>query len=367
MGQRCRCGGRMVTEDRQHASIVDVAARAGVSPATVSRALRGLPHVSSGTRRRVEAAARELSYVASPAGVGLASGRTLTVGVVVPLVARWFFAQAVAGAAEVLRQGGYDLVLYNLADAEGRTRFFERMPLRRRVDAVLVVCLPLGPDEVALLQALGVPVVTIGSREAAFPSVRIDDLEAAAHAVRHLVNLGHESIAMISALEDDDLGFSSAPERRLGFRRTLERRSRAESVIAGTWGFEGGERAMEVLLSGEELPSAVFAEYDEMAFGALRTLRRAGLEVPRDISVVGFDDHEMAQVVDLTTVAQPVLDQGRVAAQLLLEATHHPAAQPADVVLPTRLVVRGSTAPARSDGEQLRTSRRRSSSGRRDR
>jgi LacI family repressor for deo operon, udp, cdd, tsx, nupC, and nupG len=120
---------------------------------------------------------------------------------------------------------------------------------------------------------------------------------------------------------------------------------RPQHVVAGNWGLEGGARAMESVLASDHLPTAIFAEYDEMAFGAMLTLRRAGLSVPDDISVVGFDDHEMASVVDLTTVSQPVQEQGELAARMLVDGLAERALEPVDVVLPTRLVIRGSTAP----------------------
>ena len=335
-------------DQHEHASIIDVARRAGVSAATVSRALRGLPHVSPETRRRVQHAAEELSYVASPAGTGLASGRTRTIGVVVPLATRWFFSEVVAAAEGVLSARDYDVLLYNLGDDAGRARFFERMPLRRRVDAVLVIALPLTAEEAAKLQALRVPVVVVGAHPSVFPTVRIDDEAGARQAVQHLLNLGHDSITMISSLEDNDPGFASAPQRRAGYRDAVAHVGHVHHVVAGSWGLEGGARAMESVLAGERLPTAVFAEYDEMAFGALLTLRRAGLSVPRDLSIVGFDDQAMAAVVELTTVSQPVQEQGALAADLLMRGLEDglgDPVDPVDIVLPTRLVIRGSTAP----------------------
>src|SRR5919112_5133303 len=218
----------ITVEEREHASIIDVAEAAGVSPATVSRALRGLPHVSAATRHRVQQAAADLNYVASPAGIGLASGRTRTVGVVVPLATRWFFAQVVAAAEGVLRSWNYDVLLYILGDEAGRSRFFERMPLRRRVDAVLAVALPMSAEETARLKSLRVPVVVVGTHQPEFPTVRIDDEAGARQAVQHLLNLGHEAITMISALEDDDPGFASAPARRAGFRQARAEADRSD-------------------------------------------------------------------------------------------------------------------------------------------
>lgn len=334
-----------------HAGILDVARRAGVSPSTVSRSLRGASGVAEGTRERVMRAATDLAYVASPAASRLASGHSQAVGVVVPFLTRWYFAQVMSGVEAVLGAAGYDLLLYSLGDVTGRNSFFERLPVRRRVDAVLVLCLALDDGERSALRRLGLPVVTVGGgnaeRDAGFRSVRIDDVRGTAQAVHHLLNLGHERIGMLSGDEDDPLGFTTSLQRRAGFEATMAEAGLEPSpdhVVVAPWGFEGGARAMEQLLTATRLPSAVFAESDEMAFGALRTLRRAGLRVPEDISLVGFDDHEFASVVELTTVGQPVRREGELAATLLLEALSGDAVTgAADLVLPTRLVVRGST------------------------
>ncbi|MGZ5416278.1 MAG: LacI family DNA-binding transcriptional regulator [Nocardioides sp.] len=330
---------------REHASIIDVAHAAGVSPATVSRALRGLPHVSEETRLRVRRAAAELDYVASPAGTGLASGRTKTVGIVVPLASRWFFSQVLASAEAVLRRGGYDVLLYSLLDTDSKNRFFTRLPVRRKVDALLLVSFVLTPKEVEALLGLRVPVVMVGSGRGPFSRVRIDEAVATRRAADHLVGLGHDSVAMVSALEDDDLSFSTAHERRAGFRTALPRGVTFDHVVAGDWGVAGGMRAAESMLEDARLPTAVFAEYDEMAIGFICAFRRAGLQVPGDLSVVGFDDHEMSDAMRLTTVAQPVREQGDLAARLVLDHLSGGLDEPVDVVLETRLVERTTTGP----------------------
>ncbi len=328
----------------RRSGILDVALRAGVSAATVSRSLRGLPNVADATRSKVLQAATDLSYVASPAASRLASGRTGAIGVVVPHVARWFFSQAVAGAERVLREAGYDVLLYNLGGREGRERFLEQLPLRRRVDAVLVLTLPLDDRDADRLQELGVPVVAVGTRSSRFPAVRIDDTEAVRTAVRHLRGLGHEAITMMVG-PDEDLDFVALLERRRGFLlEPTGTSSQLDVVVAPSPGLEGGAQAAHTILAGARWPTAVVAEYDEMAFGALRTFRRAGVDVPGRFSVIGVDDHEMASVVDLTTVSQPVREQGEAAAVLLLEALSQGRQEPTDLVLPTRLVVRGTTA-----------------------
>jgi DNA-binding LacI/PurR family transcriptional regulator len=333
-------------------SIVDVAREAGVSTATVSRALRGLPRVSPSTRRRVLRTAEELAYVISPSASTLVTGRTRTVGVVVPAIQRWFYGQVVAGIDSVLRENDHDLLLYNLADGGGRARFFERMPPRRRVDGVVVVTLPLAEAELDALRDLHVPLALVGvgpSSASDASLVRVDEEEAAAGAVQHLLNLGHRRIGLIAGLAAEPLPFVAAEQRRRGYLRALRRAGVPIDPaldIPGNFEFEGGAQAMAQLLTLADAPTAVFAASDEMALGALRTLQRMGLRVPQDMSVVGFDDHELAALVDLTTVSQGVHAQGATAARHVLAALAGDEAPRASIV-PTQLVVRGSTAALR--------------------
>jgi LacI family transcriptional regulator, repressor for deo operon, udp, cdd, tsx, nupC, and nupG len=331
-------------------SIKDVAREVGMSTATVSRALRGLPRVSEETRGKVLAAASRLDYVASPHAASLASGQTYAVGVVVPFVTRWFYASVVHGAEGLLREAGYDLLLYNLAgDSETRHRVFGTHLLRKRVDAILLLSLTPTEREIAALTKLDRPVAIVGARVAGWASVCIDDVETARTAVQHLLDLGHRRIAYVGGSLKDQLDFAAPLHRRTGYRSAM---SAAGLTIRPTWEVEsdftvrGGLAATRLLLAGDPRPTAVFAASDEMAIGAVHAVREAGLRVPEDVSVVGVDDHEMAEFFDLTTVAQPVHEQGRVAARLLLEsvAGEHDGAPP-ELTVQTRLVVRGTTAP----------------------
>ncbi|WP_395659544.1 LacI family DNA-binding transcriptional regulator [Nocardioides sp.] len=329
--------------------IKDVAREVETSTATVSRALRGLPGVSDDTRAKVMETARRLGYVPSPGAAALASGKTRTVAVVVPWVTRWFFAAVVEGAEEVLRQRGYDLLLYNLAgDEAARHRVFETSLLTKRVDAVLVLSLKPSSDELARLEKLGRPVTVVGADVPGWATVRIDDEAAARCATQHLLDLGHRRIGYVGGAIDGVLDFTAPAARVAGFRDTL-----AEAGIEPDVGLEtegeftvaGGMRAGVELLARPDRPTAIFAASDEMAFGVLRAARERGLRVPEDVSVIGIDDHEMSEIFELTTVAQPVREQGRVAAQQVLAALTAQHWLPEQVVLPTRLVVRHTTAP----------------------
>lgn len=330
----------------------DVARLAGVSAATVSRALRGVPGVADRTRTRVLAAAAQLGYAVSPAASSLATGRTGTVGVIVPYVDRWYFARLISGVERVLRDAGISLLLYNLGDDPGRTRFFAGLPLRGRVDAVLVLSLPLTETERAQLRGLGVPLVTIGTEEPGGDFVGIDDHGAAVTAMRHLVQLGHREIAFIGESAPIPLGFTTPLRRLAAYREVYHAVCRADGrepeaafETGGGFTVAGGERAMGALLGLPRRPTAVFAASDEMAFGALRTLRRAGLRVPEDVSVLGFDNHDLSDLLELSTVAQPVAELGERAGRLLLARLSGGKIATIPSILGTQLVLRGSTAP----------------------
>lgn len=327
--------------------IRDVARDVEMSTATVSRALRGLRGVSETTRGRVLESAQRLGYVPSPSAAGLASGQTRTVAVIVPRVTQWFFAAVVQGAEEVLRERGYDLLLYNLAgDPSARHRVFETSLLMKRVDAVLVLSLKPSPGERDRLSRLGRPVTIVGADLPGWATVRIDDEEAATTATRHLVDLGHERIAYIGGATSGVLDFTAPSARLAGYRRTLERAGLEQPPGLeedGEFTAAGGQVAALRLLARPDRPTAIFAASDEMAIGALRAARELGLRVPEDVSVVGVDDHEMARYFDLTTVAQPVHEQGRVAATQVLAALTDDDWMPEQVILPTELVVRRTT------------------------
>ena len=335
--------------------IQDVALAAGVSTATVSRALRGLPRVSEPTRKRVLDAAARLEYVASPHAAVLAGGQTRTIAVVVPNVTRWFFGSVIHGAEELLREEGYDVLLYDVTgDPAARRRLFSGQLLSKRVDAVMVLALRPSPAEIALLAEGGLPTVAVAGRVPGWAGVRIDDVQAASLAVQHLIDLGHQRIAHLRGTPDPEhrgLRFSASRDRLRGYRSTMARAGLEVDPhweVAGDFTARGGMSACQALLELPDRPSAIFAASDEMAFGAIHALHRAGLRVPEDLSVIGIDDHELAEHLELSTVAQPARELGRAGARIVIDAlAGRPSWRTVEVVLPTHLVPRRSTAPVR--------------------
>ncbi|MGI5215048.1 LacI family DNA-binding transcriptional regulator [Plantactinospora sp. CA-290183] len=338
--------------------IDDVARLAGVSTATVSRALRGLPTVSEATRTRVLRAAEQLRYTASPSASQLAGGKTATVGVIVPRLTPWFVGAVLEAAEEVLHQAGYDLLLYNIGGREqARQRLLHQANLPKRVDAVMLVATPMRAADLAAIASLALPGVTVssGTLVPGWPSVRIDDVAAGRRAVEHLLGLGHRRIACLWGDPTDEYAHPAHPQRRHGYQEAMARAGLGADPrldVAARADADGGRLAAEELLRRGEVPSAVFATCDEMAMGAMDGLRRAGLRMPADVSVIGVDDHDLAHAVGLSTVAQPAAEQGHLAAGTLLgPLAGRPLAEHElePVILPTWLVPRESTGPPRAD------------------
>jgi LacI family repressor for deo operon, udp, cdd, tsx, nupC, and nupG len=331
--------------DQGAATIRDVARRAGVSATTVSRSLRGISYVAPATRERIARAAAELDY-AIP---GHRPGPQL-IGVVARYPSQWFFAESIATIERTLHGSGHDMVLFGVGDDEGRRNFVERIAALGCLDGIIVVATSFNDTERAALGRLGVPVGVVGGYAPGFPRVGIDDENAMRMATQHLLALGHREIGLISFSPGDTVGFDTTAARRRGFTAAMHDASAPVSpqwIITRESTVRGGVLAAEELLTLSRLPTALVAMSDEMALGALWTLRRAGIVVPDAMSIVGFDDHEMAVGSDLTTIYQPVREQAERTTLGLLARLRGDSGEDEDINLPTRLVVRGSTGPTR--------------------
>nr|WP_093780746.1 LacI family DNA-binding transcriptional regulator [Streptomyces sp. yr375] len=337
--------------------MADVAERAGVSPSTVSRTMRGLTSVSPEVRARVERAARELNFAISRQASSLVTGRTGVMAVLVPTLDSWFMGAALSSLGPLLRRAGMELTVYVVPDLDERAAFFERLPARRNADALLVFCFDLTSEETTRLDDLGMPVIYISQHVEGRPSVYVDDVAGACKATRHLINLGHRRIAFAHTTNARGFSFSSR-ERLLGYQQALTEAGIPldDDLIVTTPPRDkrGTTQAVGNLLSLREPPTAIFAEQDELAASLILSLRTVQIEVPERISVLGFDDQLMAEWLDLSTVAQSPADMGRAAAELALELINDPGAdREQHIVLPTHLILRGTAAPPQSpQGEQ---------------
>lgn len=332
-------------------TIADVAARAGVSKATASRALSGGGYVAEDTRKRVRAAATELSYVAHSSAMSLATGRSLSVGVIMPSLHRWYFAELLSGIQEGLLASGHDLVLYGAQEESAeRARLFEEVLPGRRLDGIIGVGIQPLAAELERLVHVGSPLVCVGAYSQDVSAVSIDDEGAARIATEHLIDLGHRDIAFLGGREDAATHAFGDGLRHAGYRAAMTsaglgshiRHAHGNPTIPG--GYEAGVR---MLGDRQNRPTAVVAVCDEAAIGGIVAARRLGLSVPSEVSIVGIDDHEQAEMFTLTTVRQQPRAQGLAAVQLLMRRMAAPDAPPAREVLPSALVMRASTAVPR--------------------
>jgi len=339
------------------ATIADVAARAGVSTATVSRVLNGAGRASPETRERVIAAARALDYRPSGIARSLKLRATRTLGLIVTDIENPYFPALVRAVEDAARAAGYAILLGNAADDPEREAAYLDLLVERRVDGVVIAASSLGIRHREWLAGPPLPVVLVNTvaPDSPIPAIVSDNRAGARSAGAHVVSLGHRRLGYLGApARNVD---SPAREAGVGDAMTVAGLDPTALIVeVGPATVGGGEAAMTAMLARRPAPTAVLAYNDLMAIGSLRALRAHGLRCPDDVSVVGFDDVELARYVEpaLTTVAQDQATMGELAVRALSAQLGGPAGpdtQPAPpgpgeiVRLPTTLRIRDSTAP----------------------
>lgn len=337
------------------AGIIDVAREAGVSTATVSRALSGKDYVSIETRELVQSVADRLGYVPSASAYTLVTGRTRNIGVVVPYVDRWFFATALETVDRELVKAGYDVTLYNLSSGdEHRKSVFSKSLPRKRVDAVMCISVKMTDDEISTLTKVNKPIVALGGPIEGAKCIRINDTAAGRLATDHLISMGHTNIAMIGQNEKSENLYNVFNERRLGYEDALrlagiKPRDAWYKAVTKYAISEGYSAAKQLLGDPHNAPTAIFASSDELAVGVMLAAKDMGLKVPEDLSIVGVDNHELADFFGITTIDQNVTGQAELLVKTMLQLLDDPEhVVPDTVEWPIELIVRSSTTRAKS-------------------
>lgn len=326
-------------------TIYDVAERAGVGIGTVSRVLNNSPHVRESTRQRVLQAIEDLDYHPNPMARGLGLKKTGTVGIVVPFFLRPFFVEVLRGVDSELIRQDYNLILYNVEQKATKDYYLRKLPMRRRVDGLLLISLWLEDDDVRNLKRARLPVVLVDSHHPDFGSVTVDNVSGAQMAVSHLIEQGHERIGLISGRLDDPFGFPTSRERFAGYRQTLQDHGLAFRKAyhqIGDFTAQSGRECMERLLAVDPPPTAVFATSDTQALGALRAIHETGRRVPEDVALIGYDDIEASEYMGLSTVRQPMFRMGQEGVRLILDKLNDDANtdEPIHLNLPVEMIVR---------------------------
>ncbi len=325
-------------------SIKDIARVANVSFSTVSRALADSPRVKPETRERIQRLAIEMGYAPSAAARSLVTHRTKTIGVVATTMTDMFQAEVVQAIEETAIGRDHSVILTQSGFASEREMTEIQALRERRVDGIILISVRAGGVYAAVLQGTGIPLVFINARQTDYGhSVRVDSLAGSLAAVQHLLDLGHKQIAYITGPDEDWDNIA----RQAGYQQSLEAYGLPVDpalIVKGDSRPEGGIRAMQQLLSLRRPPTAVFCYNDATALGAMRAAYSAGLRVPEDVSIVGFDDIDLAPFFEppLTTVAQPIKQLGEKAVETIL-ADMDGEGGVVDCLLPGNLVVRSST------------------------
>ncbi len=332
------------------ATIHDVAKLAGVGIGTVSSVLNNSRPVQEATRQKVLAAIAQLDFVPNPSGRRLSMGKTHTIAVIITYFTNTAQFERLRGVMSVIAESDYDINLFAVETIPQRNKIFQTVARRGRVDGLLIFSLPPTKEDLRRIRQENLPIVLVEGYHPELPHIYIDDMAAARSAVQHLIDLGHRKIAYISDYLDDLFSSGFNRNRYIGYRQALETAGlpvRPEYHRQG-WHSRHNARQMALeLLNLPDPPSAIFAFSDELALGALEAARDLGLGVPDDLSVVGYDDIELAHFARLTTMRQHLFESGVQGVELLLDRIENPEAPPAQLQLFPELIIRQTTAPPR--------------------
>ena len=335
----------IVADGSAHVTLQTVAKLARVSPSTVSRILNGTAGVSQAKRDSVEDAIRVLGFRPNQIARSLAGGRTMTIGVLTQYIDSPFYGAGIRGIEDVLTEAGYAPIVtsgfWDIRQERDRVQSL----LARRVDGLIILTSRL-PDEELLEIANQLPVVVTGRglESPSLQTLNVDNVNAGWTAAKHLINLGHQDLAVITGPPDHQ----DSDERLKGIWLAIEGHGGTVDqglIVPGDYNEQGGHRAMRQIISRNQSFTGVVTLNDQMAFGAMLALQQAGLRVPDDISVVGMDDvaHSAYTIPPLTTVSLPMHDIGRRAATMLLDVLSGPDKSVHSEILETSMIIRGST------------------------
>ncbi len=328
------------------ANILDVALKANVSIATVSRVVNKSDHkVNPATREKVLAAISELDYRPNALAKGLLMKKTMTIGIIIPDISNPYYAEIVRGIQDTADQAGYAVMLHNTDGKQERIIRYIYLLREKSADGV-IFCGGIinGYETLSILKELKERVVVVGRHEVDFPAVMVDNMGGATQAVQHLIDRGHRLIGCIAGPD----GSTTAADRLTGYRNALAQNGMAlneQLVKRGNWSPESGYLLAKELLARRERPTAILCANDQMAFGAIKAARELSLNVPKDLSVVGFDNVPPGSYFDpsLTTVEIPMYEIGRAAMQMLIDLLSREKFEKLRL-FNTKLLVRGSTA-----------------------
>jgi DNA-binding LacI/PurR family transcriptional regulator len=340
---------------RKAPTIQDVARQAQVAVGTVSRVLNDSPGVKPATRQRVLAAIHALDYSPNLIARSMTSRRTGSIGVIVPFFTRPFFSEVLRGVEVMITRAGRELVLYNVQGNEQCEAYFRRLPKQRKVDGLLIISLYPDNTIVAGFKNAALPVVLVDAYHPQLTSLVVNNADGAYQAVKCLIEHGHRRIGFINGISEGNFHFNPGNDRFIGFHRALAEAGllyEPDLVHMAEWDRQGGRQAALQLLTRPDRATAIFAASDMQAVGVLEAARSLNMSVPDDLSVVGFDGIELSEILEMSTVQQPMKYMGELGAQKLIEQIEDSAnGSPPELIRlqPSLIVRRTVSAPPPSN------------------
>ncbi|MBI4673267.1 MAG: LacI family DNA-binding transcriptional regulator [Chloroflexi bacterium] len=326
-----------------HSTVYDVALKAGVSIATVSRVINAPDKVNPETRQRVLEAISKLHYVPKAEAAARARKGTGRIGVIAPFFAYPSFIQRLRGVASALAALPYELTVYNVDNSAHRDGLVASVSLTRRLDGLILMALPFNEATVENLISHSLATVSIECAHPSFSSIEIDDANGGRIAARYLIEKGHRKLAFIGESNLPEYAFPTSDHRLDGYRAAIQSASLELNPVYIAYTahkIEDAFQAVLQMLNLPEPPTAVFCASDTHAMGALQAARQRGIRVPDELAILGFDDLDIASYLGLTTIRQHLDESGRRAVELLMSRLTHPERPTQHVRLPLELVVR---------------------------
>ncbi len=327
-------------------TIHDVARIAGVGIGTVSRVLNEHPSVRPATRARVLAAIAQLRFKPNPIARSMISKRTGSIGVIVPFFTRPFHVEVLRGVQSVLSHAQKELVIYNVENDTQRDAYFSELPMHRKVDGLLIISLLPSDTFAQGFREIGLPTVLVDAYSPYLTSLVINNVEGAYQAVKSLLDKGHTRIGFINGIIEGNFKFNQANDRLIGFHRALGEADllfEPTLIVESEWNRHAGRAAALHLLTQTPRPTAIFASSDMQAIGVLEAARSLNIAIPAELAVIGFDGIEVSELLDISTVQQPMQQMGELGVVKLLEQMANPQLTPELIRLSTTLVERSTS------------------------
>jgi DNA-binding LacI/PurR family transcriptional regulator len=351
---------------KRYATIRDIAQIAGVTPGTISRALNNSPLVNKDTRERILKIAEDLNYKPNIVARRLSMGKTFAIGVIVPFFTRPSVSERLDGAVSILSNSQYDLVIHNVETAEQREDGFRDVLRRERIDGALILSMPILESDAENLKEADIPVVLVDTKHPDLPlfdRVTVDDVEGGYKATKHLLSLGHTKIGFISDItemlfspmeneykEAIPFLFTSSRDRYSGYKKAMEEAGidiNPDYFAEEQYGFRQARELAKKMLHLNDPPTAIFASNDTQAFGVIQAAREVGIAIPEELSVVGYDDIQAAEYMELTTVRQMLFESGQQGVKILMDKINGISDEVKHSIIPTEIIMRNTTAPAK--------------------